>query len=163
MSASHPRILVTSRPEAVRLLASPTIAARITHMISIDDPGELPPPGFDEVPKRLMLRFHDLDEDLDLLKAPRERHVRAVIDFARAAAGQEGVLLIHCGAGVSRSTAAALTVLATWLEPGREAEAAEQLLALAPLAEPNARLVRWADRLLGRQGALQRAVEDAFG
>ena len=39
-----------------------------------------------------------------------------------------GKVLIHCGAGISRSAAAAMIIYACWLGPGREQEAMEKVL-----------------------------------
>jgi hypothetical protein len=69
-----------------------------------------------------------------------------------------GPILIHCLAGVSRSTAAALIALAL-VADGREAEAARRLREAAPHASPNRRIVMLADRLLGRRGRLVLARE----
>jgi predicted protein tyrosine phosphatase len=68
-------------------------------------------------------------------------------------------MVIHCFAGVSRSTAAAfITVCA--LAPHREERGiAESLRAASPTATPNARLVALADSLLGRRGRMSAAIE----
>ncbi len=67
-------------------------------------------------------------------------------------------LLIHCYAGVSRSTAAAF-IAACALAPERdEAEIARALRAASPTATPNARLVALADAALGRNGRMNAAI-----
>ena len=69
-------------------------------------------------------------------------------------------LLIHCFAGVSRSTAAAF-ISACALAPQRdEGEIALALRAASPTATPNARLVALADAALGRAGRMTRAIAD---
>jgi predicted protein tyrosine phosphatase len=66
--------------------------------------------------------------------------------------------VIHCWAGVSRSTAAAF-ITACALAPERpEAEIADALRAASPMATPNARLVAVADEMLGREGRMIAAV-----
>ena len=68
-------------------------------------------------------------------------------------------LLIHCWAGVSRSTAAAF-VTACALNPERaEDEIASHIRASSPTATPNARFVSIADERLGRKGRMIAAVE----
>jgi predicted protein tyrosine phosphatase len=62
-------------------------------------------------------------------------------------------VLIHCHAGISRSTAAAAVMMAQF-NPGRETEAFLALLDMRPHAWPNTRIVEFADRLLQRRGAL---------
>ena len=58
-------------------------------------------------------------------------------------------MVIHCFAGVSRSTAAAF-IAACALAPKRdEFDVARALRAASPTATPNARLVALADRALG--------------
>ena len=92
------------------------------------------------------------------MTAPADHHVETLLAFARAW-DRRAPLLIHCFAGVSRSTAAAYTVAAA-LSPKRdEAELAATLRRLSPSATPNIRIVTIADRLLGREGRMVRAVE----
>ena len=77
-------------------------------------------------------------------------------------------MVIHCYAGVSRSTAAAL-ITACALNPDRsEKDVATLIRARSPTATPNLRLVAEADDLLGRRGAMLSAAramgrgEDCF-
>jgi predicted protein tyrosine phosphatase len=77
-------------------------------------------------------------------------------------------MVIHCYAGVSRSTAAAY-IAACALAPGRDELAiAEALRAASPTATPNARLVALADAALARNGRMSEAIasigrgEDCF-
>lgn len=104
--------------------------------------------------RRLHLVFHDISEPRDGLIAPDAAMMAALLDFGRARAAP---LLIHCWAGVSRSSAAAY-ILACDAHPGREHELAAELRANAPFATPNALMVRLADDLLGRDGAMVAAV-----
>lgn len=68
-------------------------------------------------------------------------------------------LVVHCYAGISRSTAAAFA-LAAALQPERdEVELAWELRRLAPSATPNPLLIAHADFLLGRNGRMSRAIE----
>ncbi len=90
---------------------------------------------------------------------PADAHVRELLDFVgrwdRAAP-----LLIHCFAGVSRSTAAAFVSVCA-LAPRRDESAiAFELRAASPTATPNARLVALADAALGRAGRMSRAIEE---
>lgn len=63
-------------------------------------------------------------------------------------------LLIHCHAGVSRSTALAYGAISMVLGPGREEEAFENLLNITHKPWPNRRVVECIDDVLGRDGAL---------
>lgn len=67
-------------------------------------------------------------------------------------------LLIHCYAGVSRSTAAAYITLCT-LDPSKpEVLHAETLRRASPTATPNPHLVALADEVLGRSGRMIDAI-----
>lgn len=108
-----------------------------------------------------MLPEHERDGHI----LPEEHHVLQIIDFARgwdqlgrSADASRGPLLIHCYAGVSRSTAAAyMSVLA--LDPDRdEMELAQELRRLSPTASPNPRLIAIADRVLRREGRMIAAI-----
>jgi predicted protein tyrosine phosphatase len=68
-------------------------------------------------------------------------------------------MVVHCFAGISRSTGAAF-VAACALNPKRdEATIARAIRDASPTAQPNTRIVGIADRLLKRNGRMIRAVE----
>ncbi|TIX80640.1 MAG: protein tyrosine phosphatase, partial [Mesorhizobium sp.] len=68
-------------------------------------------------------------------------------------------LVVHCYAGISRSTASAY-IIAAALAPKRcEVELAETLRALSPTATPNPRLIAVADTLLDRNGRMIGAIQ----
>jgi len=80
-------------------------------------------------------------EESELTHAPSERHLREILLFAEGTG--QGPLLIHCWAGVSRSTAVALVLLVQGMHregysEGKIVEdAAETLLGIRPCAAPN--------------------------
>ena len=90
-------------------------AGGITHVLSILDPGWPEPDslsGFD-ISRRLRLRFHDVIESQPGWIAPERWDVELLLAFSRdLALSKEPHLLVHCHAGVSRSTAAATLVMA---------------------------------------------------
>lgn len=89
---------------------------------------------------------------------PNETHVENLLDFVRKW-DQADPLLIHCWAGVSRSTAAAFIAACT-LRPDRdEADIARAVRTNSPTATPNPRLVAIADIKLGRNGRMIAAIE----
>lgn len=110
-------------------------------------------------PPQLVLRMDDIvaPERRGLL--PTLEMVRNGLLFARRFAS--GRLLVQCEAGVSRSGAFGIAILADRLGPGHESEALEASLARAPEIIPNLLIVRLADEALGRGGALA-AVVDAW-
>jgi predicted protein tyrosine phosphatase len=84
-----------------------------------------------------------------------EQDIQQIIILAQELRSTIGRVLIHCEAGVSRSSAAALIMYACWLGPGREHEAMRRVLHQRPIAVPNPRMVEIADRLLAREGRLR--------
>jgi predicted protein tyrosine phosphatase len=106
----------------------------------------------------LRLVMHDIDEPLPEYVAPNEDHVARIIDFALDWGG-DGPMVVHCWAGISRSTAAAFTVLCAINPDASEAAIAVALREASPTAYPNRLLVRLADAALGRRGRMVRAIE----
>lgn len=143
-------IEVASRPEASAILISPHRCAEVTFLVSIGDPYDELPVGYDNVPRKLRLLVADVVTEL----GATEEDVRRIIGLAEDLRSVTGKVLIHCEAGVSRSSAAALIMYACWLGPGRERDAMERVLAQRPVAIPNRRMVELADRLLDRRGHL---------
>ncbi len=108
--------------------------------------------------RHLFIGMSDIGQPLPGHVAPDVAHVENLLAFVRAWDRREP-LLIHCWAGVSRSTAAAF-VTACALNPERaEDEIASHIRASSPTATPNARFVSIADERLGRKGRMIAAVE----
>jgi predicted protein tyrosine phosphatase len=106
----------------------------------------------------LLLDMDDITVELDGYVPPSEEHVEKLIDFVtrwdRAAP-----IVVHCYAGISRSTAGAF-ITACALNPGRdEMTIAKCIRDSSPTAIPNIRLVKLADRMLGRRGRMVQAIE----
>ncbi len=124
---------------------------------------------FPETPKGIDPRNHlkltlaDIAEPQDGMIHPGEDHVREVIAFAERWAKESGTkqpMIVHCFAGISRSTASALTIACTLRPEISEARFTAALRAASESAQPNPLLVAHADRLLGREGRLVAAVKD---
>ena len=131
--------------------------AGVTHVLSLLDPGSPEPEAFGifDPHRRLELRFHDVI-DADPGCVPPERpDVEQLLSFGRDLASAKGThLLVHCHAGVSRSTAAATLILAQ-ARPDRPAEEALQtVVRRRPRAWPNLRILELGDALLGRRGEI---------
>jgi predicted protein tyrosine phosphatase len=91
-------------------------ATGITHVLSILDPGhpELEAFGAYGEHAKLELRFHDAIDPRPGEEMPQPHHVEALLRFGREMMAEPGEkkLLVHCHAGVSRSTAATTLLLA---------------------------------------------------
>ncbi|MGB6535699.1 MAG: protein-tyrosine phosphatase family protein [Xanthobacteraceae bacterium] len=106
----------------------------------------------------LWLRLHDISLPLEGRVLPDEAHVANLLNFVRDW-DRRAPLVVHCFAGISRSTASAFASVCA-LNPHRDEKAIAQALRLAsPTATPNIRIVSLADRLLGRKGRMIAAVE----
>jgi predicted protein tyrosine phosphatase len=115
---------------------------------------------YPELRQRWVLRFHDIATPTPLMNAPGADDVGDLLSVGREldAALADSHLLVHCHAGVSRSTAAAGILMAR-TNVGREAEAFETVIRLRPGAAPNQRMVKLADRQLQRDGRLVEGLE----
>jgi predicted protein tyrosine phosphatase len=131
----------------------------VTHVLSILDPDWPEPGAFQDFDPhfRATLRFHDAIEPGPGVVLPQTPDVDAILAFGRDAGGLSH-LLIHCHAGISRSTAAMLMILAQAYPRETEDAIVDRLLEIRPQAWPNSRMIGFADELLGRDGRLSAAV-----
>ena len=106
----------------------------------------------------LHLVMHDIAVAQDGMTMPGEDHVRNLLDFARRW-DRAKPMVVHCYAGISRSTASAYIIAAALAPKRDEAELAQTLRKLSPSATPNPRLIAVADTLLSRQGRMIEAIE----
>ncbi|CAN7589362.1 tyrosine phosphatase family protein [Mesorhizobium caraganae] len=106
----------------------------------------------------LHLVMHDIAVAQDGMTMPGEDHVRNLLDFARKW-DRAKPMVVHCYAGISRSTASAYIIAAALAPKRDEAELAQTLRKLSPSATPNPRLIAVADMLLSRQGRMIEAIE----
>lgn len=138
---------------------------RVTHVLSILDPGWPDPEAFlaFDPHHRTRLHFHDAVAPAPGIALPQRAHVAQILEFGRglaqdAASRDEGHLLVHCHAGISRSTAAMAMLLAQVYPDQAEDTILERLVAIRPQAWPNLRMIGFADEALGRDGRLTAAV-----
>ena len=106
----------------------------------------------------LVLAIDDITLPIEGYTAPGQEHVERLIDFV-GTWDRAAPMVVHCFAGISRSTAGAY-VAACALNPQRdEQQIAWEIRRASRTAQPNARIVSIADRLLKRNGRMVRAVE----
>ena len=135
-----------------------------THAVTLLDPSNARPPiaGLDDE-RHLFLGVHDIAAPRPDQEHPQDHHVAALLAFGErlrpAVESAEVRVLIHCWAGVSRSTAAAYT-LACQLTEMTERDALLSIQSLRGQMWPNELIVALADDALGRRGRMRRALED---
>jgi predicted protein tyrosine phosphatase len=107
--------------------------------------------------RHLYLAVSDIVEPTPGQVLPEATHLEDLLGFVHAWDRAEP-MVIHCFAGVSRSTAAAY-IAACALRPGRDEFAiARAMRAASPTATPNPRLIALADAALGRRGRMNEAI-----
>jgi predicted protein tyrosine phosphatase len=106
----------------------------------------------------LILGLDDITGPMDGYVMPCEEHVDKLISFVRGW-NRTRPLVIHCYAGISRSTAGAYVAACALNVQRSELAIAHELRRASTTATPNARIVALADRVLGRDGRMVAAIE----
>lgn len=148
------KIIISSLEDVPQVLRR----MRPSHMITL-----LGPDSIDDVPARLPTERHlkvlvnDICEPIEGLIHPTAEMVRDILDFGR---GWQPVdpMLVHCWAGISRSSATAFILACERSPQTPEAVIAEHLRKASSAATPNALMVQLADDMLGRGGRMADAV-----
>lgn len=150
---------MTALEETLRVSCLRDVAAvakdwSATHVVSLIDP-ELA----DELVPRIERGEHHLLRLRDQENAASTGHFQdtmtAFFDVVLPAIEQQDSrILVHCHAGVSRSTAFAYAIIAHRFGPGREAEAFDALLTIVRKPWPNRRIIEVFDDHWGRQGRM---------
>ena len=107
----------------------------------------------------LRVQMDDITEQMDGFVVPSDSHIEQVLNFVRGW-DRNAPLVVHCYAGISRSTASAFAA-ACMLNPHRdEMSIARQIRAASPIASPNRLMVGLADKALRREGRMLRALDE---
>lgn len=141
--------------------------AGISHVLSILDPEWPVPEAFGSFGEheKLELRFHDVIDDAEYLQGPHEEHVAQLLRFGGGLMAEpppDVHLLVHCHAGISRSTASMALILAQALPQRTAGEVMAELLRIRDKAWPNLRIIELGDAMLNRGGTLIRAAYDVY-
>jgi len=137
--------------ETARVTGARSLVTLINKEIPVPRPPEI------AAENHLIVHLSDITIELEGHTLPCESHVEKLLSFI-SLWDQLAPLIIHCQAGVSRSTAAAF-IAACALRPNRdENEIARVVRAKSPTATPNSRLVAIADSLLARRGRMIDAI-----
>jgi len=137
-------------------------ARRPSHMVTLLDPASMigTPPGI-AAERHLRLAVNDIVEPAEGLVAPDDTVVHRLLAFGRDW-DERAPILVHCWAGISRSTASAFILACERSPQVDERDIAAALRRVAPHASPNRRIVALADDILHRGGRMVDAV-DAMG
>ena len=140
-------------PETVRVTGASHI---LTVMANVD---KVQRPASVLEANHLKVSMDDITEQMDGFVAPSDQHIEKVLSFVRNW-DRSAPMVVHCYAGISRSTASAFAA-ACALNPHRdEIEIARQIRARSAIASPSRLIVSLADRALGREGRMLRALDE---
>ncbi|WP_417772456.1 tyrosine phosphatase family protein [Stappia sp.] len=118
---------------------------------------DVPRPHSIAADDHLFLAFNDITVPAEGLTPPGVEHVERLLDFVTSW-DRTQPMVIHCFAGISRSTAAAFIACCALSPEASERRLAARLREASPSATPNARLVALADDRLGRGGRMVQAI-----
>jgi predicted protein tyrosine phosphatase len=107
--------------------------------------------------KHLQVAIHDIADDIGDWRAPGRNDAERLIRFVEPW-DKSAPLLIHCWAGISRSSASAFISACLHNPKADEEEIAWAIRDASPTASPNVRLVAHADAILARGGRMSRAI-----
>jgi predicted protein tyrosine phosphatase len=137
---------------AIDAVGAEHLVTLINNETMIDTPPRIVPE------KHLRLAMNDIIEPIPGMVHPNEDHVARLIEFTDAWES-DAPMIIHCWAGISRSTAAAYVALCRLNPDVNEMTIAAELRSASSSAYPNRRIVSLADKALGRNGRMVEAVE----
>lgn len=140
------------------LLEETTTKVGASHLLSVIAEGTpMRRPQAIHPDNHLFLGFDDVDLHAPDFSPPQRHHVECILDFGRKWP-REKPLVVHCWAGISRSTAAAYAIMCALYPDVDEDTIAERLRKASPTATPNKLIVRHADDILGRRGRMVEAI-----
>ena len=140
-------------PDTVKATGASHILTVMANVAQVQRPESVLPAN------HLRVQMDDITEQIDGFVAPTETHIEQVLNFVRGW-DRSAPLVIHCYAGISRSTASAFAAVCA-LNPHRDEIAIARLIrAASPIASPNRLIVSLADKMLGRGGRMLRALDE---
>jgi predicted protein tyrosine phosphatase len=140
-------------PDTVKATGASHVLTVMANVDQVQRPASILPAN------HLKVQVDDITEQMDGFLAPSEAHIEKVLDFVRSW-DRSAPMVVHCYAGISRSTASAFAA-ACMLNPHRDEIAiARQIRAASPIASPNRLIVSLADKALGREGRMLRALDE---
>jgi predicted protein tyrosine phosphatase len=150
-----PRVLVCPLSHIDDVIAT----RRASHLITLLGPDYMiPPHRAIAADNHLRVEVHDIAEILPGQVEPQRRHAERVLAFG-GRWDRAKPLVIHCWAGISRSTASMFMILCQLNPDVPEVGILREMRRLAPHIAPNRLLVAHADDLLGRSGRMTDALD----
>jgi predicted protein tyrosine phosphatase len=129
-------------------------------IVSLLDPGyAFPETGPAYFGRHLRLCFHDIHIPTDSQVVPTAKHIEELLAFL-SLWSRQAPILIHCRAGIGRSTATAFITACLHNPHADELEIAGTLRRASPLARPNETLVQLADAAMSRNGRMSEAIAE---
>jgi predicted protein tyrosine phosphatase len=122
----------------------------------IENADAVPTPAYIDANNHLRLSFHDIEYEIPGT-SPSLTDIEKIIEVALRWNDSRGSILVHCVAGVSRSSAAGL-IIASVRQPNKEDKLAWLLKQQAPYCHPNKLMIKLADKVLALEGKLIDAV-----
>lgn len=143
---------------ALAHVASTVEKSGASHLVTLlHDGSKLKRPESISADRHLFLGVADIIAPIRGMTEPAENHVRQLIAFVDSWDRMQP-MVIHCFAGISRSTAGAFISLCHLTPKEDEMELAQRIRRLSRVASPNPRLVELADAVLGRDGRMVEAI-----
>ncbi|MEO0544570.1 MAG: tyrosine protein phosphatase [Pseudomonadota bacterium] len=131
-----------------------------SHMLTVmSEKADVPRPASVSPDNHATLIFNDISEVREGLVTPGATHIEAILDFA-ANWDRRAPLLIHCYAGVSRSTASAYIIANAIGQEQDAVKLAKDLRLRSPTATPNAKMIALGDEILRKDGAMIEAISN---
>ncbi len=129
-------------------------------IVSLLDPGfTFPETGPAYFGRHLRLHVHDVHVPTEGQIVPTAKHVGDLLAFLTPWS-RNAPILIHCRAGIGRSTAAAFIAACLHNPHADEREIAGALRRASPLARPNETLIKLADAAMRRNGRMSEAIAE---
>ncbi|WP_269583479.1 tyrosine phosphatase family protein [Roseibium sp. Sym1] len=140
-------------PETVATTGAKSLVTLINAELNVPTPDGIAPE------RHLNLSFNDIVDPVEGLIPASEQHIEAFLAFIRDW-DRKAPLIIHCWAGISRSTAGAYVAACALNPDADEYQLAALLRERSPSATPNARIVAMADKMLARDGRMIDAIRE---
>lgn len=148
------KVYVSSRSQVSKV----TSKVDASHVLSLCDPGKRPwlHPKTALQNWRLWVFEDVIDPEYD--RAPTKEQVIEILEWAKNLP-DDAILLVHCEAGISRSTAIALAILVQDRGVEEIDRCLDWLFAVRPKAAPNPLIAKYADEILNCNGKLIEASD----